>query len=42
MAWKRASMAAALAYRRQRRDQVRLCFHLQPDRDDTDLIAVRR
>jgi hypothetical protein len=41
--WKRASMAAALAYRPNTGGvmQARLCFHLQPDSYDTDsLIGV--
>ncbi len=47
MAWKRASMAAALGYRTGADTgadaslQARLCFHLQPDSYDTDsLIGV--
>jgi hypothetical protein len=43
MAWKRASMAAALGYRPDRTGamQARLCFHLQADSYDTDsLIRV--
>jgi hypothetical protein len=45
MAWKRASMAAALGYRpgpdTGSTMQARLCFHLQPDSYDTDsLIGV--
>jgi hypothetical protein len=43
VAWKRASMAAALGYRLGRSGtmQARLCFHLQPDSYDTDtLIGV--
>ena len=43
MAWKRASMAAALGYRHDRTGamQARLCFHLQVDSYDTDsLIRV--
>jgi hypothetical protein len=43
VAWKRASMAAALGYRHDRSGtmQARLCFHLQPDSYDTDsLIGV--
>jgi hypothetical protein len=47
MAWKRASMAAALGYRPvpdgdgTSAVQARLCFHLQPDSYDTDsLIKV--
>jgi hypothetical protein len=45
MAWKRASMAAALGYRPDPDAggamQARLCFHLQPDSYDTDnLIGV--
>jgi transposase len=43
MAWKRASMAAALGYRDDGPGamQARLCFHLQPDSYDTDsLIGV--
>ena len=40
MAWKRASMAAALGYRldpdADRAMQARLCFHLQADSYDTD------
>jgi hypothetical protein len=45
MAWKRASMAAALGYRlgpdADGAIQARLCFHLQPDSYDTDsLIKV--
>jgi hypothetical protein len=40
MAWKRASMAAALGYRPDG-TKARLCFHLQPDSYDTDtLISV--
>jgi hypothetical protein len=40
MAWKRASMAAALGYRPDG-TSARLCFHLQPDSYDTDsLIKV--
>jgi hypothetical protein len=40
MAWKRASMAAALGYRPDG-TKARLCFHLQADRYDTDtLIGV--
>jgi hypothetical protein len=40
MAWKRASMAAALGYHPDRA-RARLCFHLQPDSYDTDsLIGV--
>jgi hypothetical protein len=40
MAWKRASMAAALGYRPDG-TKARLCFHLQPDSYDTDsLIGV--
>ena len=40
MAWKRASMAAALGYRPDG-TQARLCFHLQADSYDTDsLIGV--
>jgi transposase len=40
MAWKRASMAAALGYRPDG-TSARLCFHLQPDSYDTDsLISV--
>jgi len=47
VAWKRASMAAALGYRPGPDDdgigamQARLCFHVQPDSYDTDsLIGV--
>jgi hypothetical protein len=45
MAWKRASMAAALGYRlgpdADGAMPARLCFHLQPDSYDTDsLIKV--
>jgi hypothetical protein len=45
MAWKRASMAAAVGYRpgpdSDGAMQARLCFHLQPDSYDTDsLIKV--
>jgi hypothetical protein len=44
MAWKRASMAAALGYRVDAAGALtsaRLCFHLQPDSYDTDsLIGV--
>jgi DDE superfamily endonuclease len=45
MAWKRASMAAALGYRQgpyaDGAMQARLCFHLQADSYDTDsLIEV--
>jgi DDE superfamily endonuclease len=43
VAWKRASMAAALGYRHDRTGlmQARLCFHVQPDSYDTDsLIGV--
>jgi DDE superfamily endonuclease len=43
VAWKRASMAAALGYRHDRSGtmQARLCFHLQADSYDTDsLIGV--
>jgi hypothetical protein len=40
VAWKRASMAAALGYRPDG-TAARLCFHLQPDSYDTDsLIGV--
>jgi len=40
MAWKRASMAAALGYH-PNGTKARLCFHLQPDSYDTDtLIGV--
>jgi DDE superfamily endonuclease len=40
MAWKRASMAAALGYHPDG-TKARLCFHLQPDSYDTDsLIEV--
>jgi hypothetical protein len=40
MAWKRASMAAALGYHPDA-SKARLCFHLQPDSYDTDsLIKV--
>ena len=40
MAWKRASMAAALGYHPDA-TKARLCFHLQADRYDTDsLIGV--
>ena len=40
MAWKRASMAAALGYRPDG-TKARLCFHLQQDAYDTDsLIGV--
>jgi DDE superfamily endonuclease len=40
MAWKRASVAAALGYRPDG-TSARLCFHLQPDSYDTDsLIGV--
>jgi hypothetical protein len=40
MAWKRASMAAALGYHPDG-TRARLCFHLQPDSYDTDsLIKV--
>jgi hypothetical protein len=40
MAWKRASMAAALGYHPDA-TRARLCFHLQPDSYDTDsLIKV--
>jgi hypothetical protein len=40
MAWKRASMAAALGYHPDG-TKARLCFHLQPDSYDTDsLIGV--
>jgi DDE superfamily endonuclease len=40
MAWKRASMAAALGYQPDG-TKARLCFHLQPDSYDTDsLIGV--
>ena len=40
MAWKRASMAAALGYHRDA-TKARLCFHLQADSYDTDsLIGV--
>jgi hypothetical protein len=40
MAWKRASMAAALGYH-PGGTRARLCFHLQPDSYDTDtLIGV--
>jgi hypothetical protein len=40
MAWKRASMAAALGYQPDG-SKARLCFHLQPDSYDTDsLIGV--
>jgi hypothetical protein len=40
MAWKRASMAAALGYHPDG-IKARLCFHLQADSDDTDtLIGV--
>jgi hypothetical protein len=40
MAWKRASMAAALGYRPDG-TKARLCFHLQQDAYDTDsLIKV--
>jgi hypothetical protein len=40
MAWKRASMAAALGYH-PGGTKARLCFHLQPDSYDTDsLIGV--
>jgi hypothetical protein len=40
MAWKRASMAAALGYWPDG-TRARLCFHLQPDSYDTDsLIGV--
>jgi hypothetical protein len=40
MAWKRASMAAALGYQPDG-TSARLCFHLQPDSYDTDsLIKV--
>jgi DDE superfamily endonuclease len=40
MAWKRASMAAALGYHPDA-SKARLCFHLQPDSYDTDsLIEV--
>jgi hypothetical protein len=40
MAWKRASMAAALGYRPDG-SKARLCFHLQQDAYDTDaLIGV--
>jgi DDE superfamily endonuclease len=40
MAWKRASMAAALGYH-SGGTKARLCFHLQPDSYDTDtLISV--
>jgi hypothetical protein len=40
MAWKRASMAAALGYQPDG-TRARLCFHLQPDSYDTDsLIGV--
>jgi len=40
MAWKRASMAAALGYRPDG-TKARLCFHLQADSYDTDsLIGV--
>jgi hypothetical protein len=40
MAWKRASMAAALGYHPEG-TSARLCFHLQQDSDDTDsLIGV--
>jgi DDE superfamily endonuclease len=40
MAWKRASMAAALGYRPDG-TRARLCFHLQQDSYDTDsLISV--
>jgi DDE superfamily endonuclease len=40
MAWKRASMAAALGYHPDG-TRARLCFHLQPDSYDTDaLIGV--
>jgi hypothetical protein len=40
MAWKRASMAAALGYHPDA-TKARLCFHLQPDSYDTDsLIGV--
>jgi hypothetical protein len=40
MAWKRASMAAALGYRPDA-SKARLCFHLQQDAYDTDsLIGV--
>ena len=40
MAWKRASMAAALGYQPDG-TKARLCFHLQADSYDTDsLIAV--
>jgi hypothetical protein len=40
MAWKKASMAAALGYWPDG-TKARLCFHLQPDSYDTDsLIGV--
>jgi hypothetical protein len=40
MAWKRASMAAALGYWPDG-TKARLCFHLQPDSYDSDsLIKV--
>ena len=40
MAWKKASMAAALGYWPDG-TKARLCFHLQQDADDTDsLIGV--
>ena len=40
VAWKRASMAAALGYHPDA-SKARLCFHLQPDSYDTDsLIGV--
>ena len=40
IAWKRASMAAALGYQLDA-TKARLCFHLQPDSYDTDsLIGV--
>jgi DDE superfamily endonuclease len=39
MAWKRASMAAALGYHADG-TKARLCFHLQPDSYDTDSLIV--
>jgi DDE superfamily endonuclease len=40
MAWKKASMAAALGYQPDG-TRARLCFHVQPDSYDTDsLIGV--
>jgi hypothetical protein len=38
MAWKKASMAAALGYHPSG-TKARLCFHLQPDSDDTDTLT---